>query len=164
VNGSDSPALSKCFVVALGHAGCAVALTDATSLRCLEPERELGEAAAPHGEREAMINGAHVIVYSKDADVDRAFFRDVLKFPYVDAGHGWLIFGMPTSEVACHPGDNDQQELYLMCEDVKAFVAAMKKRKVKCEPITEARWGSITRVELPGGGHVGVYQPKHKRP
>jgi hypothetical protein len=111
-----------------------------------------------------MISGAHVIVYSKDAEADRAFFRDVLKFPNVDVGHGWLIFALPPSELACHPGDNNEHEFYLMCDDVKAFIAQMQQRKVKCSPVTEARWGSITKVELPGGGHVGVYQPKHERP
>ena len=111
-----------------------------------------------------MINGAHVIIYSKDGDADRAFFKDVLKFPNVDVGHGWLIFALPPAEVAVHPGDNDQHEFYLMCEDVDAFITDMKKRKVKCSPIHEERWGRLTQVTLPGGGKLGVYQPKHDRP
>ena len=112
-----------------------------------------------------MIFGAHVIVYSKDADADRAFFRDVLKYPSVDAGHGWLIFALPPAEVAVHPSDdNDAHELYFMCESVKAFIAEMKAANVACSPVEEQRWGSITRLTLPGGGKIGVYQPKHPSP
>lgn len=109
-----------------------------------------------------MILGAHVIVYSKDAEADRAFFRDVLGFPCVDAGHGWLIFALPPAEAAFHPGDeNDVCELYLMCDDVKAEMLGLGKKGVVCSEVQEARWGSITRITLPGGGHVGLYQPKH---
>jgi hypothetical protein len=112
-----------------------------------------------------MIYGAHVIVYSKDAEADRAFFRDVLEYPFEDAGHGWLIFALPPAEVAVHPSDeNDVHELYLMCDDVRAFIADMTAKKVACSPIDEQRWGSITRLTLPGGGKVGVYQPKHPSP
>lgn len=112
-----------------------------------------------------MINGAHVIIYSKDADADRAFFRDVLKYPFADAGHGWLIFALPPAEVAVHPGnDNDVHEFYLMCDDVKAFIADMKSKSVKCSTVDEQRWGSITHLLLPGGGRIGVYQPKHDSP
>jgi hypothetical protein len=112
-----------------------------------------------------MISGAHVIVYSKDEEADRAFFRDVLELPNVDAGRGWLIFGLPRSEVAFHGGENnDRHELYFLCEDVDAFVAAMKAKNVTCGPIKEERWGRLTEVTLPGGGHIGVYQAKHARP
>jgi hypothetical protein len=112
-----------------------------------------------------MIFGAHVIVYSKNADADRAFFRDVLKYTSVDAGHGWLIFALPPAEAAVHPSDeNDVHELYFMCDDVQAFIADMKARNVECSRIEEQRWGSITHVRLPGGGQVGVYQPKHPTP
>ena len=112
-----------------------------------------------------MIHGAHVIIYSKDAEADRAFFRDVLKYDSVDAGHGWLIFAMPPAEVAVHPSEeNDVHELFLMCDDVQALIAEMKKKKVKCSPVDEQRWGSITRLTLPGGGKLGVYQPKHPSP
>jgi catechol 2,3-dioxygenase-like lactoylglutathione lyase family enzyme len=111
-----------------------------------------------------MINGAHAIIYSKDADADRAFFRDVLGFPNVDAGGGWLIFGLPPSEVAVHPGTNSEHEFYLICDDVEALIADMKKRKVKCGPIHEERWGRLTEVSLPGGGKLGIYEPKHPRP
>ena len=111
-----------------------------------------------------MITGAHVILYSKDADADRAFVRDVLGFPHVDVGHGWLIFALPPAELATHPADAPSHELYLMCDDVKAFVAAMKKRRVVCSEVHEERWGSIVRVTLPSGTELGVYQPKHASP
>src|SRR5258708_1575237 len=109
-----------------------------------------------------MISGAHVIVYSENADADRAFFRDVLGFKSVDAGHGWLIFALPPAEVALHPSDEDDgHELYLMCDDLKAEMASLTKMNVTCSEVQEARWGSITKVRLPGGGEVGLYQPKH---
>ncbi|MGZ7041758.1 MAG: VOC family protein [Thermoanaerobaculia bacterium] len=112
-----------------------------------------------------MIIGAHSILYSKNADADRAFLRDVLGFPHVDVGHGWLIFGLPPSEVAVHPGEeNDEQEFYLMCDDVEGFVADMKKRKIECGPVQNQGWGMLTQVTLPGGGKLGVYQPRHARP
>jgi catechol 2,3-dioxygenase-like lactoylglutathione lyase family enzyme len=109
-----------------------------------------------------MILGAHVIVYSKDADADRAFFRDVLGFKSVDAGHGWLIFALPAAEAALHPSDdNDVHELYLMCDDLKAEIAFLANKNVECSEIEEARWGSIVKIQLPGGGQIGLYQPKH---
>lgn len=109
-----------------------------------------------------MIHGAHVIIYSKDSEADRAFFRDVLEYKSVDAGHGWLIFALPPAELAVHPSDeNDTHELFLMCDDVQAFIAAMAEKMVECSPVDEQRWGSITRLTLPGGGKLGVYQPKH---
>lgn len=112
-----------------------------------------------------MIHGAHVIVYSKDAEADRRFFRDVLSYRSVDAGGGWLIFALPPAEVAVHPSEkNDVHELFFMCDDIKALMAEMKAKKVKCSAIDEQRWGSITRVTLPGGGKIGVYQPKHASP
>ncbi len=109
-----------------------------------------------------MISGAHVVVYSKDAEADRAFFRDVLGFKSVDAGHGWLVFALPPGEAAFHPADdNGGHELYFMCDDLKAEMAFFAKEKVKCSEVQEARWGSITKMRLPGGGEVGLYQPKH---
>jgi catechol 2,3-dioxygenase-like lactoylglutathione lyase family enzyme len=111
-----------------------------------------------------MISGAHVVVYSKDAEADRAFFRDFLGFRYVDAGHGWLIFALPPAEAAFHPSEGEAHELFFMCDDLKAEVAALLKNGIKCAKIEEARWGSITKMRLPGGGSVGLYQPKHPRP
>lgn len=109
-----------------------------------------------------MISGAHVIVYSKDAEADRVFFRDVLGFASVDAGHGWLIFALPPAEAAFHPGeDNGRMELYFMCEDLEAEMMTLAKMNVSCSAVQEARWGSITKIRLPGGGEVGLYQAKH---
>jgi catechol 2,3-dioxygenase-like lactoylglutathione lyase family enzyme len=109
-----------------------------------------------------MIYGAHIIVYSKDVEADRAFFRDVLGFASVDAGHGWLIFAMPPAEAAFHPSDaNDVHELYFMCEDLKAEMSALAEKGVDCSDVQDARWGSITKIQLPGGGRIGLYQPKH---
>jgi hypothetical protein len=112
-----------------------------------------------------MIIGSHSIIYSKDPDADRVFLRDVLKFPNVDVGGGWLIFGLPPSEVAVHPSDkNDVHQFYLMCDDVEAFMADMKKRGVRCTGVHNEGWGMLTQVMLPGGGKLGVYQPRHARP
>jgi catechol 2,3-dioxygenase-like lactoylglutathione lyase family enzyme len=109
-----------------------------------------------------MIFGAHVVVYSKDATADRAFFREVLGFSSVDAGHGWLIFALPPAEVAVHPAEeNDRHELYFMCDDLKAEISALGKKGVRCSEVQEARWGSITKIRLPGGSEVGLYQAKH---
>ena len=109
-----------------------------------------------------MIFGAHVIIYSKDVEADRAFFRDVLGFPSVDAGHGWLIFALPPSELAVHPAEeSSRQELYLMCEDLQTEISALREKGVSCSEVHEERWGSVTRIPLPSGGKVGLYQPKH---
>ena len=109
-----------------------------------------------------MIFGAHVIVYSKDATADRAFLRDILGFASVDAGHGWLIFALPPAEVAVHPDeDNDRHELYFMCDDLRAEILTLAEKGVRCSEVQEARWGSVTKIRLPGGSEVGLYQPKH---
>jgi catechol 2,3-dioxygenase-like lactoylglutathione lyase family enzyme len=109
-----------------------------------------------------MIFGAHVVVFSKDADADRRFLGDVLGLRSVDAGHGWLIFALPPAEVAVHPAEeNDRHELYLMCDDLKAEMAALAEKGVTCSAVHEDRWGSITTIGLPGGGRLGLYQPKH---
>ena len=112
-----------------------------------------------------MIVGAHAIIYTKDAEADRAFLRDVIGLSSVDVGGGWLIFALPPSEVALHPSErNDVHELYLMCDDVDALIAEMSAKKVRCSKIQEEQWGRLTEVALPGGGKVGVYQPLHARP
>jgi hypothetical protein len=112
-----------------------------------------------------MIIGAHSIVYSRNPEADRAFFRDVLELSGVDVGGGWLIFGLPPAEVAFHPSEeNDVHELYLMVDDVEAFRAALAARKVACSPVETMGWGQLTHVTLPGGGKLGVYQPRHARP
>jgi len=112
-----------------------------------------------------MITGAHSIIYSKNPDADRAFFRDILQLTKVDVGEGWLIFGLPPSEVAVHPSDeNDEHEFYLMCDDVKAFIAEMKTKNIACGEVQDMGWGVLTQLTLPGGGKLGVYQPRHARP
>ncbi len=109
-----------------------------------------------------MIFGAHVVIHSKDAEVDRIFLRDVLGFASVDGGHGWLIFALPPSEVAVHPAEqNNRHELYFMCNDLNAEIAALKEKSVDCSQVHEERWGSIVNIQLPGRGHIGLYQPKH---
>jgi catechol 2,3-dioxygenase-like lactoylglutathione lyase family enzyme len=112
-----------------------------------------------------VITGAHAIIYSTDAEADRAFLRDVLGFPNVDAGDGWLIFGLPPAEVAIHPGDeNDRHELYLMTGNVEALVASLKEQGITASAIADRGWGLLTQVTLPGGGKLGVYQPRHASP
>jgi catechol 2,3-dioxygenase-like lactoylglutathione lyase family enzyme len=111
-----------------------------------------------------MISGAHVILYSKNAEADRAFFRDVLNFKNVDVGHGWLIFALPPAEAAFHPAAESGHELYLMTDDLKAEMAALGAKGVPCAEVQEARWGSITSFMLPGGSKLSLYQPKHPRP
>jgi catechol 2,3-dioxygenase-like lactoylglutathione lyase family enzyme len=110
-----------------------------------------------------MISGLHAVIYSPDAEKVRAFLRDVLGFQSVDAGHGWLIFAAP-AEIAMHPLEQDampHHELYLMCDDLKATMQELADKGVQCSAVTEARWGSITSIQLPGGGELGLYQPKH---
>ena len=112
-----------------------------------------------------LINGAHVVIYSKDSEADRAFFRDVLQFPCVDAGHGWLIFAMPPLEAAFHDSEkNDQHELFLMCDDLAATLRDLKSKQVTVSGVSEQRWGRLATLTLPGGGKVGIYEPKHPSP
>ena len=112
-----------------------------------------------------MIVGAHSVIYSTSPEADRAFLRDILQLPSVDVGRGWLIFGLPPAEVAVHPSDkNDVQELYLMCDDVAAFTAAMAQRGIAVGAVQDQGWGLLTQLTLPGGGKLGVYQPRHARP
>ncbi len=115
-----------------------------------------------------MISGAHVILYSNNATADRAFLRDVLDFGSVDAGHGWRIFALPPAEVAVHPADppsgeqdRHRHELHFMCDDLKSELEALKRKGVQCSNVQEERWGSLSRIRLPSGGEIGIYQPKH---
>ena len=111
-----------------------------------------------------MINGSHVIIYSQDAEADRAFLRDVLDCRHVDAGAGWLIFKLPPAEVAVHPAEGlSAHELYLMCDDLDATMTDLAGRGATFSALTEARWGRVTKLQLPGGGEVGLYQPRHPR-
>ena len=119
-----------------------------------------------------MITGAHVLLYTTDPDADRGFFRDVLGFGSVDAGHGWLIFALPPSELALHPGDGEFVQrngdesllgaiLYLMCDDVAETVRSLEGKGVTCTPLLTERWGIRTTLRLPSGGALGLYQPTH---
>lgn len=108
------------------------------------------------------IIGLHAIVYSKKDEATRKFFRDVLGFPSVDAGHGWLIFAMPPAELAVHPSEDDEyRELYLMCDDIEATRAELKRKGVESSPPQDRPWGRITQVRLPSGGELGIYEPRH---
>jgi catechol 2,3-dioxygenase-like lactoylglutathione lyase family enzyme len=110
-----------------------------------------------------MMFGAHVIVYTKDSEADRAFFKDVLGLASVDVGHGWLIFAMPPTEVAFHPAsENDFQELYFMCNDLETEMLALRQKGVEFSEVQQAGWGSVTKIRLPGGGKIGLYQPRHE--
>ncbi len=108
-----------------------------------------------------MIYGSHFVVFSTDAEADRAFLADVLGFEHVDAGGGWLIFGLPPAEAAIHPAEASGAEMYLMCDDLAAEMQTLADRGVQCSEVEEARWGSVSKIRLPGGGEVGLYQPRH---
>lgn len=108
-----------------------------------------------------VVFGAHLVLYSQDAEADRRFPAETFSLDSVDAGHGWLIFAMPPSELAVHPSEAASAELYLMCDDIVTEMASLADRGVPCSTIEEARWGSITKVTLPGGGEIGLYQPRH---
>jgi len=110
-----------------------------------------------------VITGAHVIVYSRDSDADRAFFRAVLECPHVDAGGGWLIFKLPPGEVAVHPSEGASHELYLMCDDVNTTVEQLAAKGVSCGPVSDQGWGLLTSIRLPGGGELGLYEPRHPK-
>ena len=110
-----------------------------------------------------MINGVHALVYTKAADEVRAFFRDVLEFPSVNAGDGWLIFALPPAELGIHPMENEEfHQLFLMCDDVSATVKELEAKGVEFSgPISDKGWGLVTIIKLPGGSEIGLYQPRH---
>jgi len=119
-----------------------------------------------------MINGTHLLLYSRDPEADRAFFRDVLAFQSVDAGEGWLIFALPPAELGIHPGDGNFVErhadhelsggiVYLMCDDLRETMAALERKGAQTTEIVQAGWGITTTVRLPGGGGLGLYEPRH---
>ena len=112
-----------------------------------------------------MIIGAHIMINSRGDKADQAFLTDVLKLKSVDAGGGFLIFGLPPAELAIHESDkNDVHEFFLMCDDIEAFAADMKKRDIACTAPANRGWGTLCEITLPGGGKLGVYQPHHARP
>ena len=114
-----------------------------------------------------MINGTHTIVYAEDADAARAFFRDVLGYPNIDAHGGWLIFKMPPAELGVHPAaegaPGGHHEIYLMCDDVEATRAELEAKGVEfTAPVENQGWGLVTRFRVPGAGEMGLYQPRHQ--
>jgi catechol 2,3-dioxygenase-like lactoylglutathione lyase family enzyme len=113
-----------------------------------------------------MINGVHAIVYSRDADADRRFLQDLLGLGHVDAGDGWLILAAPPAEIAVHPTDGPgSHELYLLCDDIDATVAELTAKGVAfAGPVKDRGWGLLTTIKLPGGGELGMYEPRHARP
>jgi hypothetical protein len=112
-----------------------------------------------------MINGAHVILYSKDAEADKAFIKNVLKLPFIDVHRGWLIFKLPPAEIAVHPSEeNDMHELNLMTDDLDIEMSSLGKAGVTCDAVSQQGWGRSTRIRLPGGGTLGLYEPRHQRP
>lgn len=112
-----------------------------------------------------MITGTHSIIYSSNADADRTFFHDLLQFPAVDVGDGWLIFSLPPAELAVHPAvKNNAHELFLMCEDINEIRENLSGQNVPCSEVEKLSWGSLIRITLPGGGSLGIYQPRHETP
>jgi catechol 2,3-dioxygenase-like lactoylglutathione lyase family enzyme len=110
-----------------------------------------------------VVTGAHAIIYSRDAEADRAFLRDVLGFSSVDAGDGWLIFALPPAELAAHPTEErERHELYLMCDDVHDTVRELEEKGAKiARPVSDEGFGLLTAIRLPGGGELGLYEPRH---
>jgi hypothetical protein len=112
-----------------------------------------------------MIIGAHVVLASVDAEADHKFFRDVLKMPSINAGGGYTIIGLPTAEASIHPTSGQvQHELYLLCDDIEAFVDEMSANNTECSPIQDTGWGRLVKITLPSGAPLSVYQPRHERP
>ena len=112
-----------------------------------------------------MISAVHTVIFSKDAEADRKFFKEVLKFDHVDVGGGWLIFALPPTELAVHPDQaGNKHEIYLMCESIEQFISQMQSSGVECSDIQDEGWGLLTAITLPGGSELGVYEPKHEVP
>ena len=113
-----------------------------------------------------MISGVHAIIFSRDADAIRAFLRDVLELPSVDAGGGWPIFALPPAELAAHPTDGaGHHELYLMCDDIEMAMSELERKGVEVgRPIVEERWGRVSSIRMPDGGELRLYQPTHPTP
>lgn len=113
-----------------------------------------------------MINGVHSILYAHDAEKVRDFFRDVLEIKHIDAGHGWLIFALPPSELGIHPAEAGEEfrcEMYLMCDNIQQTLSELRAKNVECGDIVDQRWGLLSTITIPGGGRLGIYQPRHPR-
>jgi hypothetical protein len=117
-----------------------------------------------------MFLGTHLLLYSRDPEADRAFLRDVLELRSIDAGHNWPIFTLPPAEVAIHPAENMEDtpadrtascDVYLMCRNLEPAIATLAAKGVVCGPVQQARWGAVTTIPMPGGGKLGLYEPRH---
>jgi hypothetical protein len=108
------------------------------------------------------VSGAHVLLFSPEADAVRAVLSETFGWSHVDAGDGWLIFALPPAEVAVHPADAPTQEMYLMCDDLDVTIADLRSKGVEFrgEP-ADRGWGIVTTMVLPGGLEMGLYQPRH---
>jgi catechol 2,3-dioxygenase-like lactoylglutathione lyase family enzyme len=113
-----------------------------------------------------VITGAHVVMFSRDAEALRAFLRDVLGFDGVDAGGGWLIFALPPAELAAHPSETGgAQRMYLMCDDIDATLAELSAKGVELtRPVSDEAFGRMTAIAVPGGDELGLYEPRHPKP
>jgi catechol 2,3-dioxygenase-like lactoylglutathione lyase family enzyme len=111
-----------------------------------------------------VINGAHLILFTTDAEATRSFLADALGFRSVDAGEGWLIFALPPAELAVHPAEESRHELYLMCDDLEATMVDLAQKGAAFDDPVEAGWGRIATMTMPGGARLGVYEPRHARP
>jgi hypothetical protein len=112
-----------------------------------------------------MINGAHVMIFTRDESADRAFLRDIVELPCIDSGGGWLVFKLPPAELGVHGGQtNDVHQLYLVSDELDAEIARLAAKGVHCSAPTQAGWGRMTSIPLPGGGQLGLYEPRHGRP
>ncbi len=111
-----------------------------------------------------MITGVHAIVFSQQAEAIRAFFRDRIGWPAVDAGEGWLVFALPPAELGVHPTESaPAHRLYLMCDDLEGTMAELAARGVTFgAPPADQGWGRVTAIRLPDGSELGLYQPKHR--
>ncbi len=130
------------------------------------PDTTLAPDRAPAPESEDLgIIGVHAIVFTPDLDEVRAFFRDMLGLPHVDAGGGWLIFALPPAELAVHPADRPSHAIYFMCDDLEVTLASLERRGVEVRrPVRKEAWGIVTEIVLPGGTEFAIYQPTHRRP
>ena len=110
-----------------------------------------------------MIVGSHMILYSRDAEADRAFIRDTLGFAGIDAGDGWLIFKLPPAEIAVHPTDAEaKHEIYLLCDNIEKLLEELSAKGVTISsPVSDMGWGLLASIRLPGGSDLGIYEPRH---
>src|SRR4051812_26467045 len=113
------------------------------------------------------ITGVHAVLYTREAEADRAWLTDVLGLASVDAGGGWLIFALPPAELAAHPASRGggDVELYLMCDDIETTMQELRGKGVAFDAsVTDQRWGRVTKIVLPSSARLGLYEPHHASP